>query len=166
MIKLLSLSTLFLLGCFFQSKGQSVIYTDTAITNIKTGNWSDPTTWSGSFVPGINDSVVLSHNIIVDVNTTCRALYLSGKNITINPGINFNIAGYKPVLNNNLLVIDSSKLKLISTPLEQAGGTYKYLVTGQIPTVKDGDAIVSDLGDGYIRKVTSSNINGNILIFY
>ena len=146
-----------------QCKGQSASYTDTAITTIKTGNWSDPTIWSGSLVPGINDSVLLAHNVIVDVNTTCKALYLSGKNLTINPGVNFNIAGYKPVLNNNLLVIDSSKLKFISTTGEQAAGNYKYLVTGQIPTVKVGDAIVSDLGEGYIRKVTSTSINGNVL---
>lgn len=102
MSKLFSLSTVFLMACLFQSKGQSVINIDTAITTIKTGDWSDPTVWSGSIVPGINVRVVLAHNVIVDVNTTCKALYLSGKNITINPGIIFNIAGYKPVLNNNL----------------------------------------------------------------
>ena len=145
------------------TKGQTGFVSDTAITTLKNGSWSDPTVWNSLRIPNEYDSIVLNHDVTVDVNGTCRALKMNGKNLIVKSGIIFNIAGYTPILNTNILVIDSSRFKFISTVIEQEAGTYKYLVNGPVPTVKVGDAIVSAIGDGYIRKVTSSATNGNIL---
>jgi hypothetical protein len=59
---------------------------------LKTGNWSDPTTWSTGEVPTEITEVQILHKVNVDINGKCKSLYSevpgnliinSGKNLTI-----------------------------------------------------------------------------------
>jgi hypothetical protein len=64
----------------------------TSITNVRSGVWSDPTTWSNNSIPTDSNEVYLSYDIIIDVNGTCNSFRTNGKNVTINPGVSLNIS--------------------------------------------------------------------------
>jgi len=66
------------------------------VTNIDAGTWSDAALWSTNAVPTANDIVSLSFDIVIDINASCKALYTNGHTVTVNTGVNFNIAGYYP----------------------------------------------------------------------
>lgn len=64
---------------------------------------------------------------------------------------------------NNVRVIDSTQLTLSEDTSLLNTGTYKFTVIGTAPTITTGDIIVGATGDGYIRKVTSVSVSGNII---
>lgn len=69
---------------------------DTVITSVATGLWSDINTWSNKKIPDTNTVVILHHNVIVDIMAYCRSL-TSFKNtvvVSVNPGQKLNIIGY------------------------------------------------------------------------
>lgn len=133
---------------------QPGIFVDTAITTLKSGNWSDPLVWKGSRVPGQGDSVFLLHDITIDVNAVCRAFVANGKNVNINAGKTLDIKGFEPVINPNTTLIDSNILKIISSAVELENGIYRYRLSGPAPAIKTGDIILGPYGDGYLRKVS------------
>lgn len=61
------------------------------VTNLGPGLWSNINLWSNGQLPGSNDSVYLSHDIIVDISAACKALNLNGHNITVNTGVSLNV---------------------------------------------------------------------------
>ena len=62
----------------------------TAFSAIKTGNWSDPTTWAGGLVPGAGDDVyltALNDTVTIDVSgAQCRNLTMTGTGSVSNSG--------------------------------------------------------------------------------
>lgn len=64
---------------------------------------------------------------------------------------------------SNVRVIDSTQLTLSEDTSLLNTGTYKFTVIGTAPTITTGDIIVGATGDGYIRKVTSVSVSGNII---
>lgn len=146
-------------------KGQSVIGTDTAITTLKDGNWSDASIWSKLAVPGIHDSIVLSHNVAVDINAFCKTINLNGKSLTVNTGFKLTIDGVKPVINSQAKIIDTTQLKLISSKAELEGGIYRYQTLTTPPVFTAGNVILGIEQDGYLRKVTNvQNTPGEVLL--
>lgn len=64
---------------------------------------------------------------------------------------------------SNVRVIDSTQLTLLEDTSLLNTGTYKFTVIGTAPTITIGDIIIGATGDGYIRKVTSVSVSGNII---
>ena len=46
------------------------------ISSVKAGNWADPSIWSNNTVPNANSTVIIKHPIVVNINATCKLLYL------------------------------------------------------------------------------------------
>lgn len=69
----------------------------------------------------------------------------------------------KPVLKENVKIIDATKLELDLTPAQLENGVYKFTVTGSLPTIKSGDLIVGEQGEGFLRFVSSATVNGNTI---
>jgi len=104
------------------------------------------------------------HNILIDTDAVCKVLKTNGKNIQIEAGKKLLIQGYDPIINNSVKIIDSSKLKLISSKAELEAGVYKYDFGSQVPDFKAGTILVSDIGEGYLRKVTSAVRSNNTMV--
>ncbi|MGH7581623.1 MAG: hypothetical protein ACREL5_00185 [Gemmatimonadales bacterium] len=68
-----------------------------------------------------------------------------------------------PSLTPAAVVIDSSRLVLISTPDELADGTYRYSVSGSSPTIASGNVIVGAADGGYLRQVRSVTMAGDVM---
>jgi len=47
---------------------------NSAPISIKAGNWNDPTTWSTNQVPTAISAVIVRHNVVVNVDATCKSL--------------------------------------------------------------------------------------------
>lgn len=47
---------------------------NTAPVSIKAGNWNDPTVWSTGLVPTAVSAVIVRHNVVVNVDATCKTL--------------------------------------------------------------------------------------------
>lgn len=73
------------------------------------------------------------------------------------------VAETKPVLKDNVKIIDASSLELDLTQAQLDAGIYQFTATGTIPTIAAGDVIVGDQGEGFLRKVTSAVVNGNTI---
>jgi uncharacterized protein (TIGR02145 family) len=153
-VKILLLVVINLMFINLTPKAQAVSGTDTAVTTLKSGNWSDASVWSNLKVPDITDSIVLMHNVIIDITAFCKAINLNGKSLTVKEGINFTIDGVTPLINPLARIIDSSKLKLLSTAGELSNGTYRYQVISTIPPFVAGNIITGPDNDGYLRRVT------------
>lgn len=72
--------------------------TDSVVTSIKSGLWSQPATWSNNKVPDINTIVLLYHNVEVDItDAVCRSLTTNKSDVlcTIQPGKALRIAGHQ-----------------------------------------------------------------------
>ena len=63
------------------------------MTNVKPGNWSDNSIWSGNTIPGSNDEVLLNFDVVVDIDAACLLLNSNGHHVTINAGVNLIITG-------------------------------------------------------------------------
>jgi len=47
---------------------------DTNSSSVKAGNWNDPTVWSTGIVPSEVSAVIVRHNLVVNVDATCKTL--------------------------------------------------------------------------------------------
>ena len=115
---------LFSLFSIFKSSGQ--------ITNVKAGLWSDNTIWNTNSIPVYSDSIVLSFDVTIDINASCKSLNVSGLNVTVNPGIHLSILG-----NNGVQQLDSGLLAYYpfnSGPTDEGGNGYDLTVNGAIIT--------------------------------
>lgn len=78
-----------------------------------------------------------------------------------------SIIFYKPsvdkpiVLNNNVKIIDKKSMILNLNPVQIDNGIYQFTSSIATPLIASGDVIVGEDGEGYIRKVISSSVNGN-----
>jgi hypothetical protein len=68
-------------GRFNDVSGTFYVNIPTKYYSIKPGNWSNPSTWSTNAIPGATSKVMISHNVIVDIDATCLSLE------TVSPGI-------------------------------------------------------------------------------
>jgi hypothetical protein len=66
------------------------------VTNVKTGMWSDQSVWSNNIIPSDTTRIILSFDITININATCRALNINGHHVTINQGIMVNVSGVAP----------------------------------------------------------------------
>ena len=64
-------------------------------------------------------------------------------------------------ISENAVIIDDYDQELLSDSIELVGGIYKYQFSGEAPDFSIGDVLVGQTGDGYLRIVTSTSINGN-----
>ena len=65
----------------------SIVYTSNG-----SGNWSNPAIWVGNIVPPMGADVIVRHNIVVDINTTCNSLTVQAPGvITVNTGVTLTI---------------------------------------------------------------------------
>ncbi|MES2773006.1 MAG: hypothetical protein V4722_02400 [Bacteroidota bacterium] len=143
------------INIFISQYLQAQAIPDTAVVTTKAGNWSDPTVWSASRVPDSNDSIVLGHNIVVDVNAFCRALNINGNNVIVNTGVQFNIAGFKPEISPQAKIIDTTLMRLISTPQQLGSGMFRYIVLGANPNLQINNIITGNDTLHYLRKITA-----------
>jgi len=82
-----------LLSLFFLHDYTFAQQNPTVLTNIQAGLWSNPQDWILNAVPDSSDDVVLSNNIVIDVNATCHSLTTNGYTVTINTGQKLTITG-------------------------------------------------------------------------
>ena len=62
------------------------------------------------------------------------------------------------------IVVDSSKMFLISDPLERANGRYVFVVRGVPPTIDSGVVVVGGQAGGFIRRVKSQSTLSDTII--
>ncbi|MEO6723532.1 MAG: hypothetical protein ABIN67_24405 [Ferruginibacter sp.] len=70
---------------------------DSIVTTVHSGLWSQPATWSNNKVPDANTIVLLYHDVEVDIiNAVCRSLTPYGINVscTVDPGKALTITGH------------------------------------------------------------------------
>ncbi|WP_348799163.1 T9SS sorting signal type C domain-containing protein [Flavobacterium adhaerens] len=53
------------------------------ITTAQSGNWNDTSTWVGGIVPIATDDVIITRNITITENTTCKTITLQGNNTAL-----------------------------------------------------------------------------------
>ncbi|MEO8770310.1 MAG: fibrobacter succinogenes major paralogous domain-containing protein [Ferruginibacter sp.] len=63
------------------------------VTNVSSGVWSNPAIWSNNLLPVDTTDIILYFDLVIDINSSCRSLQSNGHNVTINPGVIFNITG-------------------------------------------------------------------------
>ncbi len=106
------------------------------IAAVKSGNWSDPTVWSGGVLPGVNDLALSAYTVTIDQDITVQGLYaVSGGSSsafvvtgTANRTITLTSTGLIAVgYNHTTLVITSSGITNLTTPLGVAGSNYQLL---------------------------------------
>lgn len=83
-----------------------------AITSTQAGNWSAAGTWTGGVVPGVGDTVTVSHAVTVDTNTTVgtapantTTLVLdvaAAGSLTVAAGVTLTVRGNARVVNTTL----------------------------------------------------------------
>ena len=71
--------------------------TDSVITSVQDGNWSQPGTWSNNKIPGAGTVVMLYHNVEVDIDATCKSItpYRTSAKCTVMAGKSLKITGHK-----------------------------------------------------------------------
>jgi len=63
------------------------------VTNVKSGVWSDASTWSNGKIPDANTAIYLDYDIVVDVNGVCKFLNTQCHNVTVKAGLVLQIKG-------------------------------------------------------------------------
>ncbi|MEO6734615.1 MAG: PKD domain-containing protein [Ferruginibacter sp.] len=66
------------------------------VTNVKSGVWSDPTVWNNNTIPTGTTNIILSYNIHIDINASCKSLNTNGHHVTVGLGNTFNVMGVAP----------------------------------------------------------------------
>lgn len=100
------------------------------VTNLSSGLWSNPATWSNNVIPTGNDSVFLSYDIIIDINAICHSFNNNGHTVTVNSGVSLNILG------NNAIDFDNNLYPIINI------GTQNWLQTNlNVSHYRNGDPI-------------------------
>jgi len=71
---------------------------DSIVTTVQTGLWSDVNTWSNKKIPDSNTVVVLHHDVIGDIDGFCKslALYRNNVKLTLNAGKKILVSGFQP----------------------------------------------------------------------
>lgn len=69
---------------------------DSVVTSIKSGLWSDVNTWSNHKIPVSGTVVILHHDVIVDIDAFCRSLtpYRNNVIVTVNQDKVLKITGH------------------------------------------------------------------------
>src|SRR5205823_4689630 len=62
---------------------------------LKTGVWSDQTVWSNNSIPTDTTNILLSYDIVIDINATCKSLNTNSHEVTVNSGFILNVLGDK-----------------------------------------------------------------------
>lgn len=69
---------------------------DSVITTVQTGLWSDVNTWSNKKIPDNNTVVILHHDVTGDIDGFCKSLVLYRNNVklTLNAGKKILVSGH------------------------------------------------------------------------
>ena len=62
------------------------------VTNLRNGLWSDHTLWSSNKIPDSTRDVVLAFDITVDIDASCKSLFVNGHTTTVNAGVNLCVS--------------------------------------------------------------------------
>ncbi|OQP62011.1 hypothetical protein A3860_30470 [Niastella vici] len=84
-----------------------------SISSVRSGNWSDPTTWGGR-LPGPTDAPVIAagNTVIADVNTSVAGMQVAGE-LIFDPMHSVSIQSTKNVLVTGQLLMQSAKHSII-----------------------------------------------------
>ncbi|MEP7111453.1 MAG: alpha/beta hydrolase, partial [Ferruginibacter sp.] len=142
----------------------SLIHVGSPNTTISSGNWNDPSIWSCSSVPSLNDSVVVASGHVVTLNNSSqiRKLYVeNGGSILLNDtsvlfAIGSNLDKTSPVICDGSMIINNGKMKIYgnlnltgASVFNMAGGN--LIIdgnTGQISTsIPDGQHLFNAYSD-------------------
>ena len=66
-----------------------------------------------------------------------------------------------PDIAENIILIEEERTQILSTDAELLNGIYNVEFSGSVPQIITNDIIIGEEGDGFIRKVISSTVNGN-----
>ena len=112
-------------------------------TTVKSGNWSDPATWTGELVPEAGDAITIAagHNINYDVNDLEIAgmTVAEGGTLTFSPERSTTLASTANVIVNGKLVMRPDNPEIVQT-LRFTGITENSFAGGGM------DPIASDVG--------------------
>lgn len=61
-------------GSYKDVTGSLFVEDPTKVYSAKNGNWSSPSTWSNNAVPTAASNVIVSHDVIVDIDATCKSI--------------------------------------------------------------------------------------------
>ncbi len=64
-------------------------------------------------------------------------------------------------LTENTFIIEEDNSSLISDSAQQANGTYIFQFNNEVPSFKNGDVIVGQEGNGFLRKIKNITLNDN-----
>jgi len=98
---------------------------------------------------------IFSLGLVVALSIFASCNKLSNKTAINPPGFPPVVTPDSVVLKPGVIVIDSTRLTLVSTAGELAAGTYAYKSSTGFPSFISGSIIIGITGDGYLRKVTS-----------
>ncbi len=76
------------------------------------------------------------------------------------------VKGLAPIINPDVVIIDTTEYELISDSIELDQGIYKYLIIGKAKAdeIIIGDVIVGKTGEGYMRRVKNVDMQPPILL--
>lgn len=143
----------------------------TAFTSKADGNWSasGTTTWTQAGVPGTGDSVTISHNITVDVNTTVGTsgvattidILVSAGSLTVAPGVVFTARG-SATIGNIALTLGAGSSYLFDSSL--ASGTPVYKINYGTAGSQQNSKIIANGTAGAHVTIGKASGSGNGII--
>jgi len=115
---------------------------------------------------GLGEFTSVLDNLTAATTYYVRAYATNSEGTAYGEQISFStLAVY--VLNDNVIFInDDQYVTLISTEAELEQGIYIFKYTGAIPEFPIDNIIVSNFNEGFLRKITYSNIVGNIVTLH
>ena len=102
---------------------------------------------------------VLALAAILSVFASCNKLSTATA-----PGVTLPVTPDSVTLKSRVIVIDSTKLILVSTTAQLTQGIYAYTSNTGFPGFITNDIIIGISGDGYLRKVTSVMVQGSQVV--
>ncbi len=145
-----------------------------AVSTISDGDWSSPSIWSGGFVPGASDDVVVNHTVYIDIQgDTSGAIVDLCRNIKVAQAgvlrMGHNTNSFKKELRiNGSIVCNGTFSAGRIDPGNNAGTGQTYTYNANINLSLSGTDIAYISGSGFFNphdiKITSSTADKNLVV--